>query len=78
MDLLGSRYEDVSRYPDPIAGKKLIYGYGQKVAQEAIARGYKGIFFPSAQVKDKANIVLFGGKYTSSELNVLKRVPTSP
>lgn len=75
MELLGSRYEDRTKYPNDDVGKEKIYGYGQKVAEAALARGYSGVYYPSAQVPGKTNIVLFGGKYNPADLTIMEPTP---
>lgn len=75
MDLLGSRYEDKTKFPNEDVAKETIYGYGQRVAEAALAQGYSGILYPSAQVPGKTNIVLFGGKYDSGDLTIMAPGP---
>jgi hypothetical protein len=74
MNLLKTRIED-KKFPNKAEGMRVVYGYGQTVADAAIAQGYKGIYYPSAQVAGKHNIVLFGGTYNNSIFTPVADVP---
>lgn len=66
---------DVTKLTTNTGMSRIDYAYTQEISRKAYEAGYTGIIYPSAQNPGNSNMMVFGGRYDSKEIQVIDVKP---